>query len=285
MTWNAPPPGYPPVGGPPPAGSRRGPSLPLLVLLGVVLGALLVGGTLLIRPVLAPEPSPTPSPTPPVTEQYDACNPPSSGRESTPEPDPTPGPDDPLQTGTVRDGAPATFHGTGNAVLAYDRAGDFAVVVDFYCEDCAGPLMVWNENTATPILSGVTGGEVLERRWLIDQDHGRPVPAENRILVEAEGNWRITLTSWNDLPDAPSPVTGTGPAVLSFTGNPTDALRIGYTPTGMTDALYVYVYDKQTRRYRAEYCTTGQTPLEISGLVYPAVILVRGNGDWRFDRV
>ncbi|WP_026926128.1 hypothetical protein [Granulicoccus phenolivorans] len=282
MTWNAPSPGNMP-----PAPTPAGRALPVgvLVLIGVLLGALVVGGTIVIRPILAPAPTPSPTPVgsaaPPA---YDACHPPAQGSSAPAEPDPTPAADDPVQTGTVRDGAPAVFTGHGNAVLEYTRAGDFATVVDFHCANCTGPLTVWNTNTATAILSGRTGGEVLDRRWLIDQDHGRPVPQRNRILVHAEGDWQITLTSWNDLPDAPSPVTGSGPAVLTFAGTPTDALRIGYRPTGTSDALHVYVYDRATRRYRAEYCTTGQTPLEISGLVYPAVILLRGYGEWRLEK-
>lgn len=209
----------------------------------------------------------------------DACRSGGGGGGGAPEPHPTPGSEFPRQEFSLDTGRPVEVQSSGNAEIAYQRLSEFATVVSFDCENCAGDLTVFNAGAGVPILSGRTAGEPVHIEWLIDTVHEEADDPRNSLLVRATGDWTLALRSWFDLPVRSGTISGTGSAVVRL-----DAaqVRLTFAPLNSRDALNAYAYRQADGEFRANTCL-GRRESRVLDLNGGQVLLLWARGDWILD--
>ncbi|WP_165068368.1 hypothetical protein [Marisediminicola senii] len=176
-----------------------------------------------------------------------------------------------VQAGSVAEGASATISGTGPSNVAYQRQGEFAVVVGLDCSACTGTAIVTAPGRMSPL------GEVaapMQGSFLVDVFQGNPV--DQMVIVQAEGAWTVTLQSWNDLPYVTGAQSGTGPRVMFFTDD-VPRVTVEYTPADADDSFSGRVF------------TTSDTPQvfgnteaisEVFDADLPGVMAIQTRGTW-----
>lgn len=247
------------------------------VAIGAVFALLMLAGVRAAQLVAGPEPvAPVPA-QPPVVGQ-DACLIRDSGGGPA-ESDPAPGPEFPRQEHELDTGRPVRVQGSGNAEVAYQRLTDFATVVDFECAGCSGPLTLFNTGAAVPIVSGETSGDPVDLEWLIDTVHEMSDGPHNSLLVQATGEWSLTLRSWHDLPVQTEPLEGTGAKVVRVDA-PT--VRVSFAPLNSRDTLNVYAYRLSDREFTANTCV-GRFESSVLDLNGGEVLLIWARGDWTLE--
>lgn len=201
------------------------------------------------------------------------------GGGGVPRPDPTPGPEFPRQEFQLDTGRPIEVKGSGNAEILYERLGEFATVLGFDCERCAGDLMVFNTGAGVPIISGEVTGEPVHVEWLIDNVHEEADGPRNSVLIRATGDWSLTLRSWFDLPVRSGTINGTGSAVVRLEA---PQVRLTFAPLNSRDALNVYAYRQADGEFRANTCI-GRRESRVLDLNGGQVLLLWARGDWTLD--
>lgn len=218
-----------------------------------------------------PESSPTsstPSPTPEA--EATSATEPSPEQSTAAEPQ---APENRIDAGTVANGSTAVASGTGSADVSYVIDGEIAVVVDVDCGACANTRVV--SPTAGPFgslseIGNVSGSYLLSVFEETEQSQS--------IWIETEGDWSMTLTSWNDLSATTLPQSGTGPAVLWLDGAPTvatfdwqaasddDSVQFRYFAVNQDDVVF-------GAADQPEYSTVEEISL-------PGVLAVTTEGTW-----
>lgn len=222
----------------------------------------------------APSPMQTPRDTPDACMLRD-----SGGAGGGYEPDPVPGPNFPRQDHQLATGSPVVVRGSGNAEVGYERLSEFATVVTFACETCSGPLQVFNTGAALPIIDGEAGGEPIDVEWLIDTVHELTDGPHNSLLVDADGDWTLTLRSWHDLPVRTGAVSGQGSQVVRVDSGD---VRVSFAPLNSRDTLNVYAYRFSDRSFTASTCI-GRFESRTIDLNGGEVLLVWARGEWTLD--
>ncbi|HHV20221.1 MAG TPA: hypothetical protein GXZ30_01570 [Propionibacterium sp.] len=247
----------------------------IAVAIGSVLALLLLVG---VRAAQEP-PGGVPDSRGADTAQRDACLLRQGAGGGAGEPDPQPGPDFPRQAHTLDTARPVVVHGTGNAEVAYERLGDFATVVDFECDDCVGYLNLFNTGSALPIVSGEALGDGFDVQWLIDTVHELNDGPHNSLLITADGNWRLTLRSWHDLPVEDGPLEGRGAQVVRVDS---PSVRLSFAPLNSRDTLNVYAYRLSDRGFTANVCI-GRFESQVVDLQGGDVLLIWARGEWTLE--
>lgn len=251
------------------------------VAIGGVLALLLMVGVRAAQQVNGPQQREQPQMEQPQQPSADACllRDGGGGGGGPAEPDPVPGPEFPRQEHQLDTGRPVEVHGSGNAEVAYERLGEFATVVDFACPNCTGPLTLFNTGPSVPIVSGESAGEPVDVEWLIDTVHEMSDGPYNSLLLEAKGDWTLTLRSWHDLPIQVGPLEGRGAKVVRVTA-PT--VRVSFAPLNSRDTLNVYAYRLSDRGFTANTCV-GRFASSVLDLNGGDVLLIWARGEWTLE--
>ncbi|MDO5499631.1 MAG: hypothetical protein Q4F67_08125 [Propionibacteriaceae bacterium] len=248
--------------------------------IGCVLGLVLLAGFRVVQQWNSAGPTAQPGTSTETGASADACLIRDGGEgNGAQESDPVPGPDFPRSEHVLDTGRPVEVRGNGNAEIAYHRLGEFATVVDFACENCTGMLSVFNTGAALPIVSGETTGEPVDVEWLIDTVHEITQGPDNSLLVRAEGDWRLTLKSWHDLPVQNGRLEGTGSRVVRVES---PGVRLEFAPLNSRDTLNVYAYRLDDRGFTANACLGRfeSRELDLNG---GQVLLVWARGEWSLE--
>lgn len=139
-------------------------------------------------------------------------------------------PEQVIDVGAVVDGRAAQATGNGPAVIAFDAVDEFALVAALDCGGCHGPVEVSSPGQGTAWGSGE--GPV-SAQYLVQIAGPEPM---RQLVVDAEGDWRIDLSSVDDLPAVTGVQQGTGSTVLRI-DQPGTTLRVAYTPADAQDEL------------------------------------------------
>lgn len=246
------------------------------VAIGGVLALLLLAGVRGVQLVAGSPRSEQALPQPPSA---DACLIRDEGGGGPAEPDPMPGPEFPRQEHQLDTGRPVEVRGSGNAEVAYERLGQFATVVDFECPDCTGPLMLFNTGPALPIVSGEGAGEPVDIEWLIDTVHEMSDGPHNSLLLQASGDWTLTLRSWHDLPIQREPLEASGAKVVRVAA---PSVRVSFAPLNSRDTLNVYAYRLSDRGFTANTCI-GRFESSVLDLNGGNVLLIWARGEWTLE--
>lgn len=246
------------------------------VAIGAVLALVLLVGVRAVHQVSAPPQTEQAQPQPPSA---DACLIPDEGGGGPAETDPVPGPDFPRQEHQLDTGRPVEVRGSGNAEVAYERLGAFATVVEFECANCTGPLVLFNTGPALPIVSGEGMGDPVDIEWLIDTVHEISDGPHNSLLLQASGDWTLTLRSWRDLPIQTEPLEGSGAKVVRVAA---PAVRVSFAPLNSQDTLNVYAYRLSDRGFTANTCV-GRFESRVLDLNGGDVLLIWARGEWTLE--
>lgn len=200
------------------------------------------------RPTATPTPTPTAT-TPPVAELVGVT----------------------LDAGDVGEGAPATVSGTGPSDVAFHVRGDFAVVMDLDCSRCTGTATVTAPGRMTPFGEATAPLRASFLTGVMQAD-----PAEQMLIVQADGPWSMTMRSWNDLTTVSGPQSGTGPAVLFFSDDVAH-VQVDYTPADGDDrfAARVFTTSDRTRLFGDTEAFSDTFDADL-----PGVVAISTNGSW-----
>jgi hypothetical protein len=189
-----------------------------------------------------------------------------------PTPTPTPTVAAPLLTaGMVADGTSQTVKGTGSAVVGYTREGAIAVVVGIDCSSCTGLVNVTSPERMSPLGEATAP---MEGSYLVDVSTDST--DDPSIVVTAEGDWTLTLTSWNDLDQVSGKQSGTGSTVLYFSDT-ASKVTVTYEPLDATDSFGARIFTESDTPFvfgnDEAFTETEDTDL-------PGVIAISTNGAW-----
>jgi hypothetical protein len=244
-------------------GILRGASVAATIMVAAVL---LVSGCAGAGTESAPEPTASSTPT----------KPPSVADLVTPSPTPTPlATEEPLaqtlDAGVVADGTSATVSGNGPSNVAYQRQGELAVVIDLDCSACTGTAKVTAPGRMSPFGEATAP---LRGSFLMDVFTADPV--NQLFIVQAEGPWTVTLSSWNDLPLVSGPQVGTGPTVL-YLSDDVSHVTVDYTPVGVDDSFSgrVFTTSDNTQVFGDTVAFS-----EVFEADLPGVMAIQTNGSW-----
>ncbi|QHC60154.1 hypothetical protein [Rathayibacter sp. VKM Ac-2760] len=178
--------------------------------------------------------------------------------------------------GGVADGTVARVSAAGTVDVSYQRQGDFAVVVALDCSACSGTVTVSAPGRSTPVGEAAAG---TQSSWLLETVATDPV--DQSLLVQAVGNWTLTLQSWNDLPEVSGEQSGSGSAVLAFSDR-ADSLDVAYGPASSEDSLSGRVLGTAGTRQ-----TFGDTTsfARVVDAALPGVVALRTDGSWTLTPV
>jgi hypothetical protein len=229
----------------------------------IMTAVLLVSGCAAAETEAQPSPTRTPTPTP-IEELV------------TPTPTPTtPAVVEALATtvdaGAVAEGVTATISGTGPSNVAYQRQGEFAVIIGLDCTSCSGMATVTAPGRMSPLgeaAAPMTG------QFLMDVFKDDPV---NQIfIVQTEGPWTVTLQSWNDLPLVSGPQSGTGPAVVFFSDDVAH-VTVDYTPADADDSFMARAF---TTSDNTQVFGNEDAFSEVFEADLPGILAVQTKGTW-----
>jgi hypothetical protein len=96
------------------------------------------------------------------------------------------------------------------------------------------------------------------------------------LIVDAEGPWTVTLSSWNDLPTVSGPQSGTGPAVMFFSDD-VSHVAVDYTPAGPDDSFSGRVF---TTSAQPQVFGDDKAFSETFDADLPGVMAIQTNGTW-----
>lgn len=165
-----------------------------------------------------------------------------------------------IDLGAVAAGIPVSATLTGSAAVGFSAPEDSAVIADLDCTACTGDVQVVSPGRSTPWGQGqgpTTG------QYLVDMTGEAP----DRVEVQAEGEWTLTLHSSDDLPAAEGAQEGTGPAVLRLT-DPGSQVRVSYTPAGPEDELSArLVSTEQSMNFGADTAMEQTYPVPMPGVI------------------
>lgn len=176
-----------------------------------------------------------------------------------------------VDAGVVAEGTSATASGTGPANVAYQRQGEFAVVMNVDCSACTGTTTVTEPGRMSPF-----GSAAAPMRGSFLKDLFKNDPVDQTLIVLAEGPWTVTLQSWNDMPSVSGPQSGVGPAVLFFTDD-VSRVTVDYTPAGPDDSFSGRVFttsDKPTLFGNTDAFS------EVFDADLPGVMAIQTSGTW-----
>jgi hypothetical protein len=216
---------------------------------------------------VAPTGTPTPTSSAPTT-------PPTTAAPTTaPAPTTVTAPPQQLAAGALADGAPVTVSGTGSTLVTYTR-GDFAVVGTLDCSACAGPVQLTATGRSAPLAGGTAPWS---GQGLTDvTDDGTP---EGDVVVQAEGSWTLTLSSWNDLEPVYGPQTVTGSAVLRL-ADAAPTLGFSWTPAGPGDEVTARMFSSAEAGGGTQVFGNTEAYSTSVDAAAPGVLAVRTNGTW-----
>lgn len=132
--------------------------------------------------------------------------------------------------GTVAPGRSAVATLSGSASVAFDAQGETALVAALDCSACSGPVEVTSPDAGS---TWGTAAAPLTGQFLVDLSNA-VVP--DRVQVSAEGDWTLTLSSPDDLPESGGPQSGTGPVVLRM-ADEGNHVRVEATSAGTGDDI------------------------------------------------
>lgn len=165
-----------------------------------------------------------------------------------------------LDLGAIAPGTPASATLTGPAAVGFSAPEDSAVIADLDCSACTGNVQVASPGWSTPWGQDdapVTG------QYLVVMTGEAP----DRVEVQADGEWTLTLRSSEDLPAAEGTQQGTGPAVLRLT-EPGSQVRVTYTPAGPDDQLTArLVSSEQSMNFGADMAMEQTYPVPMPGVI------------------
>ncbi|WP_367136478.1 hypothetical protein [Saccharothrix sp. HUAS TT1] len=171
-------------------------------------------------------------------------------------------------TTTTAPPPPSVFTGVGDDVIAVDRPAGFKVV-RFECPACTGNTVLKSDGFESLLVNEI--GAYSGTRWMDIRDGSRT----STLTVKATGSWTITVGEHDLLDTARGPMSGTGDAVLFFTGSSKKA-RI--TNTGESNFV---VHAVELAEGRVELLVNHIGGYEGTVLLSgPAVIQVMSGGDW-----
>jgi hypothetical protein len=176
-----------------------------------------------------------------------------------------------LDAGAVAEGTSASVSGTGPADVAFQRQGEFAVVLGLDCSACSGTAVVTAAGRMSPFgeaQAPMTGSFLT---GVFRQD-----PVDQQVIVRAEGDWTLTLQSWNDLATVSGAQSGTGPAVLFFSDD-VPRVSVDYAPSGPDDSFSGRVFTTSDRPQL--FGDTGAFS-EVFDADLPGVMAIQTDGSW-----
>ena len=165
-----------------------------------------------------------------------------------------------IDLGAITPGTPVSASRTGSAAVGFSAPEDSAVIADLDCTACTGTVQVASPGRSTPWgqSEGPTTGQ-----YLVDMTGEAP----DRVEVQAEGEWTLTLRSSDDLPAAEGAQQGTGPAVLRLT-EPGSQVRVSYSPAGPEDELSArLVSSEQSMNFGADAAMEQTYPVPMPGVI------------------
>jgi hypothetical protein len=254
---------------------------------GVVAVASVLGLVACSSVTAEPSPVATESSASPTTADAESATPdatvpgtPQSTQKSTPsttsaEPTFATKPAKTLDAGTVSDARAATASGSGDTAVGYTVQGDLAAVVTVDCSACTGPVSITGEKRASPFGTVSKGGS---DSYLMSPM--KSTDADQQVWVQADGPWKLTISSWNTVPREKGTVRGKGSRVFWVDGNhtsavlewkrsrPGDKVQARYFRAGVNQPL-IFGSDDPTYRERQEITT-------------PGVLSVQTEGEWTF---
>ncbi|WP_456788619.1 hypothetical protein [Cellulomonas sp. P5_C5] len=216
------------------------------------------------------EPTTGPTSAPPTPTSEVATPTPSvtvaSGR-------PTAAPAQLVAAGAVVEGAPAQVSGVGSAAVTYTRGGEFAVVIVLDCTACAAgalPTVLTGPDRMTPYDEGAGP---LAGSYLMDVFVGSA--PEQSVWLQADGPWSIRFQSWNDLPSATGPQSGTGSTVVRVSDQGTHA-EVTWTPAGPDDVFSGRFFGNGDQQLFGN----DEAFTEVVELPMPGIFAIRTHGAW-----
>lgn len=197
----------------------------------------------------------------------------TSSTEPTPEPTPEPSPDGPqvFDAGTASPGNPKTVTGTGPASINFSIE-PMAVVYQFTCGDCTGPVDV---NLADPAMPMWRATGPVDGAW--KSSPSGPIATSNTIDVDVDGTWTMTITENNALSPTSGPQSGHGSGVI-FLDQAATQLDYTFTAFDEKDNAAIFAYNDLTHETAAEWI--GGTTSGTLDITLPAIIFVDADGDW-----
>lgn len=201
---------------------------------------------------------PTPTATPTPTEEPGKISSSSDIKEST-------------KAGTVKDGKTADASGSGPKRIKYSTKGKIAVVVTLDCSKCTGLVNVTAPGRMSPL------GEQkapFTASYLVDVMEDDD--AKQEILLTADGKWKVTLMSWNNLPLVSGKQSGTGSAVMYFSDD-VKKIKVTYKPKGDDDSFIGRVF---TESGKPQAFGDSVAFSENFKADLPGVVAISTNGKW-----
>lgn len=188
-----------------------------------------------------------------------------------------------VDAGRVSAGRAAVAQDTVPAVINFTRRGDFAVVVELDCSKCTGQVYATQSGRKSPWVNSpapVTGS------FLIDIFKGGP--EDVAVILDADGPWKVTLRSWNDIPALSGDQEGSGSAVL-YLSDAADGVKVTYTPADEDDDLVGRTFSAVT------ITDSGNPDMQLFGdseaftetieLKFPGIISIGTRGEWKLEMV
>jgi hypothetical protein len=234
------------------------------------LAGTIVAAVLLVSGCAGSAPEATPSPT--------HTTPPRIEDLITPTPTPTatvPATAEPVaetvDAGVVAEGTSASASGNGPSNVAYQRQGEFAVVMHVDCSACTGTTTVTEPGRMSPFgeMAAPMRGSFLKDVFTSD-------PVDQTLIVLADGPWTVTLQSWNDIPSVSGAQSGVGPAVL-FLSDDVPRLTVDYAPASADDSFSGRVF---TTSDSPKLFGNTEAFSEVYDVDLPGVMAIQTNGTW-----
>jgi hypothetical protein len=165
-----------------------------------------------------------------------------------------------------------TIFGEGSAVVSWDAADDFSVVVSLDCSGCTGRVVLMADRKGTPLAQG----DAPYQATVLPPSE---VSAANSVLLDATGSWAMTLLDWNYLPVVSGPQSGTGSSVI-YLNTPATHASIDVRDVAHGEAIWLRSYpDKSTNGdSRAQIWYAPGTQVVEADL--PGVIAIVTTGTW-----
>ncbi|KNX35993.1 hypothetical protein VV01_00580 [Luteipulveratus halotolerans] len=177
------------------------------------------------------------------------------------------------QTGTLKRGGSRTFSGTGAQLIDVQQAGQFGVVVDLDCSRCNGPVMLTEPGRIDHWADqpGPVRGQYVTS---IEKDDTHP-----RLIVSAQGRWRVTVKDWSTSPVRKGKVAGTGSKVFILDSK-AKSLTYDFTPAGAGDMFSVRARGDVGQEMRIFGTDEASKGAKIDKIHLPAMMIIHTRGSW-----
>lgn len=167
--------------------------------------------------------------------------------------------------------------GNGPAIVNFTKVRPLLPVYRFSCADCTGEVYMELQDT------DMGGAALIKRMDAPVPDAavalGFAVPDVNSILIDATGNWTLTLDQWANLSEASTTETGRGPR--AFRVDPAyTSVTVTYTALYEFDFLTVEAFQQDSRMAGVGGTHNGSGLPETYELDEARTVFIDGIAEW-----